>query len=124
MEWVPDRERTIVPDVMAALCRRCPGRQECLLWALTGDEQGYWAGTTRADRLRMVSLEQTIVETADWLQDLARSEATAGAIHPVGDGSYFWYRRRGCRCTECKQANAAARAHERAVARQKAGVAA
>lgn len=124
MEWVPDRERTIVPDIMAALCRRCPARQQCLLWALAGGEQGYWAGTTSDDRQRMASLEQTSVETADWLQELARREAAAGAIHPVGEGSYFWYRRRGCRCTECKQANASARAHERAVARQKAGFAA
>ena len=30
LDWVPDRERPVVPDVMAALCRRCPGRQQCL----------------------------------------------------------------------------------------------
>ena len=50
MEWVPDRERRVVPDMMAALCRRCPGRQSCLLWALAGQEQGYWAGTTTTFR--------------------------------------------------------------------------
>jgi len=124
MEWVPDRERPIVPDVMAALCRRCPARQQCLLWAMAGKERGYWAGSTTADRQRLASLEQTSVETADWLQELARREATAGALHAAGEGSYFWYRRRNCRCLECKQANAATRAHEREVARQKAGVAA
>ncbi|GAA4995368.1 hypothetical protein [Actinopolymorpha pittospori] len=31
MEWVPDRERGIVPDLLTALCRGCPGRQACLL---------------------------------------------------------------------------------------------
>lgn len=124
LEWVPDREQAVVPSVMAALCRRCPARQQCLVWALAGDEQGYWAGTTSADRQRMAGLEQTSVETAEWLQEMARRDAVAGALHAPGEGSYFWYRRRGCRCTECRQANAAARAHERQVARRKTGVAA
>lgn len=113
MEWVPDRERSVVPDLMAALCRRCPGRQTCLLWALAGNEVGYWAGTTTADRAQLRRLGQDSIETAAWLQHLARQEATAGALHPEGEGSYRWYRQ-GCRCGECKSANAAQRAHERA----------
>jgi len=117
MEWVPDRERRVVPDTMAALCRRCPDRQSCLLWALAGQEQGYWAGTTTNDREIMRQLDQDGVDTADWLQDLARRELTDGALHPPGEGSYFWYRRRGCRCGECKTANAQARAQERARAK-------
>ena len=120
MEWVPDRERRVVPDMMAALCRRCPGRQSCLLWALAGQEQGYWAGTTTNDREIMRQLDQDDVDTADWLQDLARRELTDGALHAPGDGSYFWYRRRGCRCGECKSANAQARAQERAKAKEQA----
>lgn len=120
MEWVPDRERRVVPDMMAALCRRCPGRQSCLLWALAGQEQGYWAGTTTNDREIMRQLDQDDVDTADWLQDLARRELTDGALHPLGEGSYFWYRRRGCRCGECKTANAQARAQERAKAKGQA----
>jgi len=120
MEWVPDRERRVVPDMMAALCRRCPARQSCLLWALAGQEQGYWAGTTSNDREIMLQLDQDDVDTADWLQDLARNEFTDGALHPTGEGSYFWYRRRGCRCGECKSANAHARAQERAKAKEKA----
>lgn len=114
MEWVPDRERRVVPDLMAALCRRCPGRQSCLLWALAGDEQGYWAGTTSNDREVMRQRGQDDVGTADWLQHLARRELTDGALHSPGEGNYFWYRRRGCRCGECKSANAATRAKERA----------
>lgn len=114
MEWVPGRERRIVPELMSALCRRCPSRQACLLWALAEDADGYWAGTTRADRARMRDLEQVDVGTADQLQELARQERAAGMLHPPGEGSYWWYRRRGCRCGECKGANAAARAHERA----------
>ncbi|WP_226963957.1 WhiB family transcriptional regulator [Nostocoides sp. F2B08] len=120
MEWVPDRERRVVPDMMAALCRRCPARQSCLLWALAGQEQGYWAGTTSNDREIMLQLDQDDVDTADWLQDLARNELTNGALHPIGEGGYFWYRRRGCRCGECKSANAQARAKERAKAKEKA----
>ncbi len=120
MEWVPNRERRIVPDQMTTLCRRCPGRPSCLLWALTGREQGYWAGTTTSDREIMRQLDQDDVATADWLQDLARRELTDGALHPPGEGSYFWYRWRGCRCGECKTANAQARARERARAKKTA----
>lgn len=114
LEWVPDRERHVVPDTMVALCRRCPGRQACLLWALAGPEQGYWAGTTTADRAQMRQLELDSAAAADWLQDLARREFTAGALHAERRGSYWWYRRRGCRCGECKKANASQRSRERA----------
>lgn len=117
MEWVPDRERRVVPDLMTTLCRRCPGRQDCLVWALAGGEQGYWAATTTNDREIMRQLDQHDVDTADWLQDLARRELTDGALHEPGEGSYFWYRRRGCRCGECRTANAQTRAKERASAR-------
>lgn len=116
MEWVPDRERRVVPDLMVALCRRCPGREACLRWALAEDPDGYWAGTTRTDRKQMRDLQQVDVRTADQLQARARQELSAGRLHPQGDGSYWWYRRRGCRCGECKAANAATRAHERACA--------
>jgi hypothetical protein len=124
MEWVPDRERALVPPVMAGLCRGCPGRQQCLLWALAGQEQGYWAATTSADRGWMAAHGQTSVHTADRLQESIRRQAGAGARHREGEGSYFWYRRRGCRCGECQGANTAARARERAKARLKSTVAA
>lgn len=123
-EWVPDREERVVPDAMTALCRRCPGRRECLLWALAGQEQGYWAGTTTVDRQAMTRLGQVSTGAADRLQQRARDEATGGALHPLGEGSFWWYRRRGCRCGECKCANAETRAQERAKARSKATVAA
>lgn len=113
LEWVPDRERPLVPTVMARLCRRCLGRQQCLLWALGGQEQGYWAATTTADREKMIALGQTSVHTADWLQEMTRRNAVDGALHPEGQGSYYWYRRRGCRCSECQSANSVARARER-----------
>lgn len=119
MEWVSDRERRVVPDLMAALCRRCPGRQACLLWALAGNEQGYWAGTTSTDRGLLRQMGQDSVEAADWVQDLGRRDLLDGALHPQGDGSYWWYKRRGCRCGECKAANAGTRASERAKARRR-----
>lgn len=120
LEWVPDREHRVVPDAVAALCRRCPGRQNCLLWALAGKEQGYWAGTTTNDREMLRQLGQDDIDTADWLQDLTYRALTDGARHAPGDGSYFWYRRRGCRCGECKSANARARAQERAKVKKQA----
>ena len=120
LDWVPDRERPVVPDLMAALCRACPGRQECLLWALTGQEFGYWGGTTSADRAQMRARGVVDVAAADQLQARARRAAACGALHGPGEGSYFWYRRRGCRCVECRQANAEARCFERAKARDRA----
>lgn len=124
LEWVPDRERPVVPDLMAALCRSCPGRQQCLLWALAGQEHGYWGGTTSSDRAQMRAQGDVDVAAAEQLQARARFEATRGAIHTLGEGSYFWYRRRGCRCAECRQANADARSLERAQARERAAYAA
>jgi hypothetical protein len=121
MEWVPDRERAVVPEAMTALCRRCPGRQGCLLWALAGRERGYWAGTTTADREQMAALGQRSVQTADWLQQLAADSASAPARHPRGQGSYWWYRRQKCRCAECRAANSARRAQERAKAKTRRG---
>lgn len=68
----------------------------------------------------LAELPDDDVGTADWLQDLARRELTDGALHSLGEGSYLWYRRRGCRCGECKTANAQARAQERAKAKGQA----
>lgn len=124
LDWVPDRERPVVPDLMAALCRSCPGRQQCLLWALAGQEHGYWGGTTSSDRAQMRAHGDVDVAAADQLQTRARREATCGALHEPGEGSYFWYRRRGCRCAECRQANADARSLERSKARDRAACAA
>ena len=75
MEWVPDRERALVPAIMAQLCQGCPGRQQCLLWALAGQEQGYLAATTTSDRRRMATLGHSGVHAADWLQESARRQA-------------------------------------------------
>lgn len=119
MEWVPDREQAVVPPLMAALCHRCPGRRGCLLWALAGREEGYWAGSTTADRARMLAEGRQSITAADELQAYARAAAIEGALHPEGEGSYWWYRRRGCRCAECRGHNADARASERAKARDR-----
>ncbi len=115
LEWVPDNERPVVPAAQANLCRRCPGRQNCLLWALAGDEPGYWGGTTSADRQQMRALGQSSVEAADWL----RRRATRDQLHAEGEGSPNWYRK-GCPCDECKAANAAQKRAERARAKQRA----
>ena len=127
MEWVPAREQRVVPEAMMALCVRCPGRTNCLKWALAEDLDGYWAATTRADRAQMRYLQQETVEAADDLQAIQARQAfeahrahqglaDAGRLHDAGEGSLWWYRR-SCRCGECKSANTAARAQERARAR-------
>lgn len=118
LEWVPDREATVVPDEMLALCQACPGRQGCLLWATAQGEEGYWAGTTTTDRTILAAVGQGNVQAADWLQELARRDHQRGAKHAPGMGSYLQYRRAKCRCGECRAANAAKRAGERARQRQ------
>jgi hypothetical protein len=105
---------------MAQLCRRCPLRQACLTSALAGLEQGYWAGTTARDRESLSTLDRGDTDTADWLQELARRDDTKGALHAPGEGKHTWYRR-GCRCGECRHANATTRAQERAKAQAKSG---
>lgn len=124
LEWVPDHERSEVPPQMATLCRRCPGRQNCLLWALAGEESGYWAGTTTADRAVMLARGLDRVVDADRLQSKVIAANRAGAQHAPGEGSYFHYRHRKCRCAECREANAAVRAEERSRARARLAAAA
>jgi hypothetical protein len=123
LDWVPDRERAIVPDAMTSLCRRCLGREACLLWAVALDAEGYWAGSTTSDRKQMQSDGAVSVRRVDQIQTRRRDRATAIARHEPGDGSYRWYRH-GCRCLECRSANTAQRAEERAKARATADLAA
>ncbi len=113
-EWVPNREAAVVPDPMAALCRRCPARSDCLVWALAGSEMGYWAGTTTNQRERLDADGLTNVNDADRIREADVRASTSAPIHPLGDGSLRWYRREKCRCVECRGHNAAARANERA----------
>lgn len=120
LEWVPDTEQPEVPAEMAAQCRRCPGRQNCLLWALAGPEAGYWAGTTTADRQLMLERGLDRVVDADQIQDDVLAARRRGAKHAPGEGSFHFYRYEGCRCGECRDENAARRAAERARARARA----
>jgi len=115
LDWVPTRERAIVPEQMAALCRRCTGRQECLLWALATGDDGYWAATTTSDRLVMRLEGKGDLATADRLQRAAMSQL-GEPQHPIGAGT-TWYYARKCRCGECREANRVAKADERARAR-------
>ncbi|MFE5309813.1 WhiB family transcriptional regulator [Isoptericola sp. NPDC056605] len=110
-DWVPDREQSVVPQDQAALCKRCDGRATCLLWALAGNEEGYWAGTTTKDREQMRAIGREDIDTADWLQRMARN--TDGALHEPGKGGISQYRK-NCRCMECRSANTKRRAAERA----------
>lgn len=119
--WVPDREAALVPTEQAALCRGCPGRADCLLWAALSDSEGYWAGTTTRDRLALQQDGNLSVAAADRRRDEVLAEQrrkveldAAAALHEPGEGSLWWYRRQQCRCMECRQANAANRARERA----------
>ena len=116
-EWVPTREDAVVPEPMVQLCRRCPGRNDCLLWALAGAEVGYWAGTTTTQRERMREEGRQGVDDADQVRDSDLAASNVPPLHPRGQGSLQAYRRDRCRCPECRGFNAAARANERARSR-------
>jgi len=131
LDWVPDREADVVPRLQRRLCRSCPTRSSCLTRALETRSVGYWAGTTTADRRALAGeAGPSLTELDAHQDDLARSLAAAAAadraqaLHPTGEGDLSWYRRRGCRCSECRAANSAHRAAERARAASRAQVAA
>lgn len=113
MDWVPDREQPLVPDAMAGLCRGCPGRARCLSWALGTGAQGYWAGTTTTQREQLRRTDDLGLAAADRLVAADHDSELAGALHPAGEGSWWWYRNRCCRCLECRQCNAVRRSAER-----------
>lgn len=116
-EWVPTREDAVVPEPMTQLCKRCPGRSDCLIWALAGSEVGYWAGTTTAQRAIMRTQNRRQVHDADQIRDSDLAASTVPPTHPVGRGSLEMYRKGKCRCIECRGFNAASKAKERTRAR-------
>lgn len=97
LDFTPDTEISPVPAEIRRVCADCPIRARCQQWATDTGAPGYWAGTTSTARLRPTE--------------------TAG--HAPGQGSLYRYRQ-GCRCEECRFANARARATERARARARA----
>ena len=54
LDWIPDREKPVVPEEIAAICSGCPLQPACLQWAVEQDEPGYWGGTTSTERQRIV----------------------------------------------------------------------
>lgn len=113
LDWVPDREQPLVPDVMSELCQGCPGRARCLAWALATDAQGYWAGTTTSQRAQLRRADDPDPAAADRLTAAVQASELGCALHPAGEGSWWWYRNRRCRCLECRQCNAGRRSAER-----------
>lgn len=122
LDWVPDDEDQLVPEEQLKLCLGCPARTACLGWAIATSSEGYWAGTTTADRRELEARGQVTTAAADVLRTrvAADLEARAGQtqpaeapLHEPGAGSMTWYGRHGCRCTECKRANADKRAGQR-----------
>lgn len=121
LEWVPDQEDQVLPAEQAETCAGCPLRQACLVWATMAGVEGYWAGTTTQDRRTLWRAGDLGVSAADarrreQLEEIAaaaRADA-ASALHDPGEGSLWWYRHGGCRCTQCRGENAANRARERA----------
>lgn len=124
LEWVPDVEASLVPDEQLRLCRSCGLRAVCLAAAIASSSEGYWAGSTTADREALQATGQVDVAAVERRrrdlevqEERAAAEQLANALHSPGVGDLTWYRRRGCRCRECRAANAANRARQRARAR-------
>ena len=123
LEWVPAVEDPVVPSPQAHLCAGCPIRTHCLRHALATRAEGYWAGTTTADRATVVTIDDAPLAGVSQLVVWARRRLRkAAATHPVGAGSPYQYRC-GCRCDECVTAKVAQRAQEKRRARQRKCVA-
>jgi Zn finger protein HypA/HybF involved in hydrogenase expression len=52
--FFPDLDEVPAADA-SFLCQRCPVRPDCLQHAITNDEEGYWGGTTKAQREAIMS---------------------------------------------------------------------
>lgn len=52
-EMYNDDAAITVPNEVVLLCDRCPFKDECLAWAMSHDAYGFWAGTSRFQRLQM-----------------------------------------------------------------------
>ena len=119
IEWVPARELDQVPEDARRICRACLTRSACLRAALTSRSAGYWAGTTRAQRRGLDQVDVDLLPGHLQALDVAAAactEPTAAeevALHEAEAGGFRWYRR-GCRCSQCRAANSAVRAQERA----------
>lgn len=87
-DWTPTPEPPLLPAPQLALCMGCPDRQRCLDWAIDNDAHGIWGGTTRHQRHQ---LNDPDPEPEPPIHD--------------GPGSTSLYRR-GCRCTQCRAAQA------------------
>lgn len=129
IDWVPARELDQVPDDARRVCQACPTRSACLLAALTLRSTGYWAGTNRAQRRGLdhvaVDLLPGYLRALDAAAEARPTPAAAVevALHEAEAGGFRWYRR-GCRCSQCRAANSAERARERARAHEQTRIAA
>lgn len=47
-------ESSVDRRMLARICAECPVRAECLDYALRNDMHGYWGGTTRFERRKMM----------------------------------------------------------------------
>jgi hypothetical protein len=102
LDWTPDQEEILVPEVLAVACQECPVRAACLRWAIANDEVGYWAASTSADRAQMSITDGP--GDADRVRRQHLAEDLAASLHPDQPPSMWWYRA-GCRCLGCRRCN-------------------
>lgn len=117
LDWVPEREAATVPLELREMCLTCPVRVACLMDAIDTDSEGYWAGTTTRDRRLLTRRGPATLAEADRLVAAQLAADARLARHRPGEGDLRWYRQGGCRCSECRRANAHNRSQQRARAR-------
>lgn len=116
IDWVPQHETDAVPTSVAALCARCPLRVECLKWATDFDAEGYWGGTTTAQRRGKIRPDRIPQHEGPGSAGYYRRGCACGTCsfcvaRPEGA------ERKGCRCDECREAQTARMRARRALAK-------
>lgn len=72
--FFPDEREVSKIQEAKAVCRNCPARLECLLYAIEVDaEEGIFGGSTYPERVRMKAL----------LPLISKQVSLAGALHTV-----------------------------------------
>lgn len=116
--WFPTRQPGADNHAATAkdICRTCPERETCLLYAVTLNiDDGVWGGTGEAERrwIRRAWVQdgrtvgpQYRLAAARWFMELDRPGSTA-VPNRNGDGATHGRRStfaRGCRCEPCTNA--------------------
>lgn len=114
--WFPPASDHDGQAYAKALCTACPVIVECLDYALSaGEDYGVWGGMTEDERRAVRrKASRNAVRTS-----LPPEQIRTKAGNPVQHGTLHTYKRYGCSCLPCRDANAEYAAQRRARERAK-----